>query len=91
MLRELWPQEVLSLLSIDEIVQDTQGWSFAELEEARKCAITTWLDHGRVNWADVREFYRSRGELAPSTKFSGFASASKHQEQFIPADIKAVN
>lgn len=86
---ERWPREVLDQLPLPELVIDTAGWSFAELEEARKRAIIGWLDQGDVDWNVIRQFQAARDELQPPSQSVGFGSLFEGSE--LPRLSKSVS
>ena len=51
---ERWQSEIRAALDIDAVVAETDGLSFAELEEARKLLVLRRLDAGTWDWPWVR-------------------------------------
>lgn len=75
--REHWPEEVRTLIGEERIVADTDGWTFAELEEVRKCAVLRWVDDGDVDWRRLCEPIRGRKVVSRKIRPVGFHTATK--------------
>ncbi len=63
-IRQEWPTEVVAALGEEMLVNSTEGWSFAELEEARKATVLRWLDGQDFRWNTVRDDLVERRESA---------------------------
>ncbi|MDA7978360.1 MAG: ATP-binding protein [Pirellulales bacterium] len=67
-----WPREAICVASVEELVADTAGMSFAELEEARKLLILRYLDEGAWHWQETKALLRraNQGEQGRPIGFS---------------------
>lgn len=74
MIVERWPAEIVRALPIEEVVSDTDGMSFAELEEARKMVILHYLDKGEVRWVNVHSKMTSQRQLVKQRRAIGFGA-----------------
>ncbi len=45
-----WQPELLGRLDVDQVVWQTDGLSFAELDEVKKLLVLAYLDTGEWNW-----------------------------------------
>lgn len=68
---ERWQGELRTGQQLDRMVADTEGWSFAELEEARKQLALNLIDRGVADWtlARRRVLERRREAKAPPIGF----------------------
>jgi len=55
MIRQRWHADLQAGLDVESVVAETEGWSFAELEEARKLLILRRLDTAGWDWPAVRD------------------------------------
>ena len=82
-IKERWPEEALLAESLAEIVADTEGLSFAELEEARKLYVLKFLDDGMWCWHRTKATLRQANNEVVSRQI-GFGSLSQPEEATIP-------
>ncbi len=55
MIRERWHPDLQAGVDPETVVAQSEGWSFAELEEARKLLVMRRLDTARWDWPWVRD------------------------------------
>lgn len=72
LIEERWHRELVAGLAIDQVVEETAGLSFAELEEARKLLVLHYLDHGVVDWDAARTHLQAQRETATGKRVVGF-------------------
>jgi len=90
MIVERWPAEIVAGLPVEEVVNDTDGMSFAELEEARKMVILHYLDTGAVRWLSVHSKMNSQRQLVKHRRAIGFGAPPPGAEIEIGAAALAV-
>lgn len=69
-----WHAEIVGALDADEVVRQTEGFSFAEMEELKKQLVHGYLDSGCFDWESAREAFAQRRELVEPRRPIGFAS-----------------
>lgn len=73
-LMDRWHAEVRSGIDLDRAVQQTAGYSFAEVEELKNLLILRYIDAGEWNWDWATEQFRqNRTDLAEQARPVGFA------------------
>lgn len=66
---ERWDAEIRTAIPIERIVDDSDGFSFAELDELRNLLIVDYLESNRWDWDRAKRSYReNRAELAGGGK-----------------------
>ncbi len=73
-LLEHWPAEGLLSIDVEEVAAETDGLSFAELDEAKKLLVLRHMDEGRWDWPWVREELGRRRSGARKSRRIGFGS-----------------
>ena len=64
---ESWHAEIVSQLDLERLVAETDGCSFAEVDEVKKLLVLGYVDQGHWNLdAALRGFRESRGGSAKS-------------------------
>ncbi|MFO0810511.1 MAG: ATP-binding protein [Gemmataceae bacterium] len=68
-----WHPEIRAALDLDEIVESTAGFSFADIEEVKNLLILNFMDAARWDWGwALREFDANRHELGSHRRSLGF-------------------
>jgi len=67
-----WPREIASQLPLDRAVDETEGLSFAELDEIKKQLVLNYLDSGHWDWEEAWGMFRIRMEEESPRRFIGF-------------------
>lgn len=71
---ERWHEDIRAALDVDRAVDDTDGLSFAEIEEVRKLLVLRFVETDRWDWQAAIEGIRARGrDVRPRQKI-GFAA-----------------
>jgi cell division protease FtsH len=66
---ERWDAEIRAAIPIELMIEDSDGFSFAELDELRNLLIVDYLETGRWDWDRAKRAYReNRAELAAGGK-----------------------
>jgi len=64
-----WHEEIRTGIDVDRAVGETEGWSFAELEELKNLLILLQMDSGAWDWdAAVAQYEQNRNDLAVERK-----------------------
>lgn len=83
-LLERWHAELLAGLDLERIVTETEGLSFAELEECKKLLVLHLIDHGRLDWSAAwSSFQQGRGANGSRTAI-GFNVSAAGEEPALP-------
>lgn len=67
-----WPREISRDLPIEQAVRETEGLSFAELDEIKKQLVMNFLDSGRWDWDEAFGMFRIRMEEEQPRRPIGF-------------------
>ncbi|MEX2139525.1 MAG: AAA family ATPase [Pirellulales bacterium] len=60
---EHWHADIATAINVERAVADTEGLSFAELDEVKKLLVLGFLENGRWDWHDAWEsFVRGRND-----------------------------
>jgi cell division protease FtsH len=66
---ERWDAEIQATVGVQQIVRDSDGFSFAELDELKNLLIVRYLETNDWNWEWAKQAYReNRSELATGGK-----------------------
>jgi hypothetical protein len=60
---EHWHREIAAAIDVERAVSDTEGLSFAELDEVKKLLVLEFLESGRWDWQQAWESF-SRGRTS---------------------------
>jgi hypothetical protein len=69
-----WPREISRDLPVDQAVRETEGLSYAELDEIKKQLVLNFLDSGRWDWDEAFGMFRIRLEEEQSRRPIGFCA-----------------
>ncbi|MGH7127965.1 MAG: AAA family ATPase [Planctomycetaceae bacterium] len=70
---ELWPAELVAGIPVEEIVQTTDGLTFAEVEEIKKLLVLRYLDEQRWDWPWAWNQFQQRSDEPAAQRPMGFA------------------
>jgi len=71
-----WHEDLLAGVDVEAVVADTQGFSFAELEEAKKLLVIRYVDTRRWDWPWVRRAMLARHTAAEPKRPIGFGAST---------------
>jgi hypothetical protein len=78
---ERWQSDICEAIDIDEVIADTDGLSFADLEELRKLLVLHYLEHQTWDWPRTwRIFRRGRASAAAGERI-GFGAKNTADEE----------
>jgi len=69
LIAEIWHPEIADAIDVARAVEDTEGLSFAELDEVKKLLVFGFLDTGNWEWGRAWESYR-QGRTVPAERRS---------------------
>jgi hypothetical protein len=72
---EYWPAEVRSAIPVNVMIAETEGLSFAEMDELKKLLIVRFLDSGNWDWPWAWHEFTTRAGVARTRSSIGFAAA----------------
>ncbi len=71
-----WESELQQHLNVDEVVEMTAGFSFAELEELRKLCVLHYLDTQTWDWQAAWNYFRESHPRTGASRRVGFQLAT---------------
>ncbi len=80
---ERWHEEIQAGIDVDRAVADTDGMSFAEMEEAKKLLVLRRLDTGTWDWDWVRREMAVRAAAPRSRRPIGFRAPSNGRHKVL--------
>ena len=75
-----WQPEIRQNVNTEQVVRDTDGMSFAEIEELRTLLVFQFVDTGRWDWSSAVSTLRERRMLTHRTRPIGFAAGQWYSE-----------
>ena len=81
---EHWPQEIVSGIPIDNVVEQTDGCCFAEVEEIKKLLVMRYLDTRVWDWEWAHQTFRERMKEADPGRTIGFQANLPHRTNGVP-------
>ncbi len=73
-LMDRWHDDIRNNVNLDDAVQDTAGYSFAEVEELKNLLILRYIDTSKWEWDwAMEQFKENRTDLAAQHRQVGFA------------------
>lgn len=82
LIRERWHEDILGGIDLPQAVADTDGFSFAEVEEAKKLLVLRHVETGAWDWPWVRAEMEARREAQRSPRPIGFRPGTNgHRER----------
>lgn len=80
-----WHVDLQSQLPIERVVQQTEGMSFAEIEELKKLLVLQLIDLGRCDWEQAyKDFHAGRADNRPKSILGFAAKAHLPVEPSVP-------
>lgn len=74
LIQERWPQEIVSNVPAEEIVAETDGCSFAEVDEIKKLLVLHYLETECWDWSRAWQQFQCRGDESRRQRPLGFAA-----------------
>ena len=84
LLKETWHEDLRSCWDLSQMVQQTAGLTYAELDEVKKLLVLGFLDRGRWNWPEAWQTFVSGRNDTRTKSPIGFAHPPARTEE--PAD-----
>jgi len=72
LIAQRWHADILAGIDVGTVVDETDGLSFAELEEAKKLLVMHYMETGRWDWPRVSRSLQERAAGARSERPIGF-------------------
>jgi hypothetical protein len=72
LVQQFWHTDILAAIDPEQVVADTAGRSFAEIEELKRLLVLEHLDTGRWDWSSALAAFGASQELPRTTKRIGF-------------------
>ena len=76
LIRTRWHEDLVAGLDVEAVVADTRGFSFAELEEAKKLLVIRYVDTRRWDWPWVRRALLARHAAGGPKRPIGFGAST---------------
>jgi SpoVK/Ycf46/Vps4 family AAA+-type ATPase len=84
---ERWPSELVAAIDVERAVADSAGWSFAELEEARKLLVLNFAETGQWSWAQAGAAMRQRRDACAPKRPIGFGAIATVNNEDTPCVV----
>ena len=81
LVREQWPAAIVDVLDVPRVVEQTDGLSFAEIDELKKLLVLHYLDHQEWDWEHARDQFRLRASANGLTRPLGFLADSRARRE----------
>lgn len=81
LLEETWHEDLRTSWDLTQMVQQTAGLSYAELDEVKKLLVLGFLDNGKWNWPHAWQTFRSGREDNRGKSPIGFAQPQANLNQ----------
>lgn len=73
---EHWPAEIVAAIPVDELINETEGLCFAEVEELKKLLVLRYLDTRNWDWPWAWTQFRERIRDCEKSRPLGFVCAN---------------
>ncbi len=83
LIRRRWHADIRQGVDIETVVAETDGFSFAELEEVKKLLVMQKFETHRWDWPAVRASLRSQHESLPTRASIGFHARRASNGQLV--------
>jgi hypothetical protein len=74
LISERWHAEIVAALDLEEVVAQTEGLSFAQIEELKKLLVLGWLETRTFDWGGAWRKFRAGSHLEAAAGRIGFAA-----------------
>lgn len=87
-----WHADLLAGIDLEKVVADTQGYSFAEIEESKKLLVLHHAETRRWDWPWVHQAMQSRRTAQQAKRPIGFGAGmnGKHREPSLAAHCSSL-
>jgi len=83
LIEDLWHADMRTALDVDRVVRETEGLSFAELDELKKLLLLRFLDAGEWDWPTAKQaFDASERPTTPDRQIGFDAGAHRRGSAF---------
>ena len=72
LIREQWPGAIVQAINVDRVIQQTDGFSFAEVDELKKLLVLHYLDTETWDWDRAWEEFQARASAGEKSRPLGF-------------------
>lgn len=69
---EHWPEEIVAAIPVDEVIAQTDGCCFAEVEEIKKLLVMRFLDTRTWDWPWALQTFKERTKETETDRTIGF-------------------
>jgi len=76
LIRTRWHEDLVAGLDVEAVVTETRGFSFAELEEAKKLLVIRYVETRRWDWPWVRQALLARHSAGEPKRPIGFGAGT---------------
>jgi hypothetical protein len=88
LIEEHWPKEIVENIPVAEVVENTEGKCFAEVEELKKLLVMRFLDTRAWDWPWAWESFEHRMEESEPRRPIGFTRGpSKNGHPSLSDDV----
>jgi cell division protease FtsH len=84
---ERWHEEITAAIDLDEVVQASEGLSFAEMDEVKKLLVLRFLETRDWDWEAAWSAYRDGHGGGKATPRIGFSSPASRSRTVEPATV----
>ncbi|HEV3005244.1 MAG TPA: ATP-binding protein, partial [Pirellulales bacterium] len=84
-IHEMWHADIRSALDVERVVAETEGLSFAELEELKKLLLLRFLDAGKWDWEWANQAFQAGARPPRARRSIGFAAGRNNARCLFPA------
>ncbi|MBC8351258.1 MAG: ATP-binding protein [Planctomycetes bacterium] len=74
LIHQRWHIDIVQGIPVDDVVRQTEGFSFAEMEELKKQLVLGYLDSGQIDWPIAQKALDQRRELVETRRSIGFST-----------------
>ncbi|HEV3005890.1 MAG TPA: hypothetical protein VGX78_15595, partial [Pirellulales bacterium] len=78
--------DIRSALDVERVVAETEGLSFAELEELKKLLLLRFLDAGKWDWEWANQAFQAGARPPRARRSIGFGAGRNNARSLFPAE-----